>query len=514
MDTLSKLSHTIHARKRGLIPFTVASDTLDNDFSFYDTLETMADSYREEIYSRIYDCPDNNTIANDFQMPNESIYEDLVTIKEFRLEAPSDKRGYLLDEIFETEKNYVQVLEAIITHYKKPLSVILREVDTSVIFNNIEELMKIHERLLQRVKLSLDNGGKTIGECFKRTEDQFYKYGPYCANLPEASKRIDELLARDTKLAATLERCAKDSGQRFPLKDLLKVPAQRILKYHLLLDNLVKYTPDQPGLKEGLSIMRDIAMYINEYKRDFEAKYAIENIIERIVDIQGHDLASFGKLLRDGEVQLKMAKRETKRFLFLFEQAILICKIRDHSSLEIQALLDFESYDLSNPLIHGTAKFSSGWIMKPKFADQNLVPYQIMVKTSDQLDAWICKIQEGLLTVTPHQSSQSPHKLILKSFTELERCGGCNKVLPGVFMQGYHCPDCMVKCHRNCTYRLSDCKNFRVNRVNSFAAKELPKIPSTPPPPHSPGGDLPVSPPPIPPRAPSQKVCLFSLIKI
>ena len=35
--------------------------------------------------------------------------------------------------------------------------------------------------------------------------------------------------------AKVLDQAKKDSGQRFPLKDLLNVPMQRILKYPLLL---------------------------------------------------------------------------------------------------------------------------------------------------------------------------------------------------------------------------------------------------------------------------------------
>ena len=46
---------------------------------------------------------------------------------------------------------------------------------------------------------------------------------------------------------------------QFKLRDLLTVPVQRILKYHLLLRELTKHTepghPDQEKLKEALDAM-------------------------------------------------------------------------------------------------------------------------------------------------------------------------------------------------------------------------------------------------------------------
>lgn len=48
---------------------------------------------------------------------------------------------------------------------------------------------------------------------------------------------------RCLKLSFTSQQCQKEhSGGRVQLRDILSVPMQRILKYHLLLDKLVHET--------------------------------------------------------------------------------------------------------------------------------------------------------------------------------------------------------------------------------------------------------------------------------
>ena len=75
-------------------------------------------------------------------------------------------------------------------------------------------------------------------------------YGQFCCEIPEAIEKVKrcchilrvanehlQLKELESKPATQkiLEQAKKDSGQRFPLKDLLNVPMQRILKYPLLI---------------------------------------------------------------------------------------------------------------------------------------------------------------------------------------------------------------------------------------------------------------------------------------
>lgn len=109
------------------------------------------------------------------------------------------------------------------------------------------ELMKVRE---PHTKLS---------QTFMRWREKFLVYGGYCANLSRATNLLQELCDTDESFNAAvvvilrkhpsevftfkLQAYEKeDNNGRFKLRDVLSVPMQRILKYHLLLEKLIENT--------------------------------------------------------------------------------------------------------------------------------------------------------------------------------------------------------------------------------------------------------------------------------
>ena len=76
---------------------------------------------------------------------------------------------------------------------------------------------------------------------------------------------------------------------RFNLTDLIVLPMQRILKYHLLLKEIVKQTPethpDYGSIVKSYKIMIDLGEYLNEAKRDSEMLDTINAIQNSITDL-------------------------------------------------------------------------------------------------------------------------------------------------------------------------------------------------------------------------------------
>jgi len=89
---------------------------------------------------------------------------------------------------------------------------------------------------------------------------------------------------------------------------------QRVLKYHLLLDKLVEETPrewieDCRALTKAREVMVDVAQYINEVKRDSDTLDIIKDIQASIIDcdmLEDTQLKNFGRLLRDGELKVRL----------------------------------------------------------------------------------------------------------------------------------------------------------------------------------------------------------------
>lgn len=137
-------------------------------------------------------------------------------------------------------------------------------------------------------------------------------------------------------LFLTLQKYEKeDNNGKFKLRDVLSVPMQRILKYHLLLEKLIENTEhgheEYLDLKRAREAMLDVAGYINEVARDSEHIAVIRKLQEQFVDCHlpvDVDLVCYGRLIKDGEIKIKPhADQRTKsRYVFIFDKAMFVCK--------------------------------------------------------------------------------------------------------------------------------------------------------------------------------------------
>jgi len=109
-----------------------------------------------------------------------------------------------------------------------------------------------------------------MSQCFAHHMKSFTCYGAFCCEIPEAINKVKELESKPAG-AKVLDQAKRESKQRFNLRDLLNVPMQRILKYPLLLKELVKYTPeehpDKVHLASAKEAVENLAKFINDSKK-------------------------------------------------------------------------------------------------------------------------------------------------------------------------------------------------------------------------------------------------------
>ncbi|KAG7250614.1 hypothetical protein CRUP_032138 [Coryphaenoides rupestris] len=118
-------------------------------------------------------------------------------------------------------------------------------------------------------------------------------YGQYCSHMETAQKTLDDLIATRDDVKVKVEECTmKVQEGKFKLQDLLVVPMQRVLKYHLLL--------------------KDLAMYINEVKRDNETLKKISEFQSSIENLQVK-LEEYGRPKIDGELKVSSIVNRTKQ---------------------------------------------------------------------------------------------------------------------------------------------------------------------------------------------------------
>ncbi|KAL6091402.1 hypothetical protein STEG23_028384 [Scotinomys teguina] len=242
-------------------------------------------------------------------------------------------------EIVETERAYVRDLRSIVEDYLGPLmdgrALGLSMEQVGTLFANIEDIYDFSSELLEDLENSNSAGG--IAECFVQRSEDFDIYTLYCMNYPSSLALLRELSLSPPVTLWLQERQAQ-LRHSLPLQSFLLKPVQRILKYHLLLQELGKHWaegPDTGGremVEEAIVSMTAVAWYINDMKRKQEHAARLQEVQRRLGGWTGPELSAFGELVLEGTFRGGGGGgprlRGGERLLFLFSRMLLVAKRR------------------------------------------------------------------------------------------------------------------------------------------------------------------------------------------
>ena len=145
--------------------------------------------------------------------------------------------------------------------------------DKSIVFFMLDNLIGLHSDLLFGLKTPKNDD---IGKVFLRHMPRItHLYGGYCVHLPTAMAHLEHITENHAPLKKQMLDCQELANpSTFPLSSHLVIPFQRFLKYHLLLQEIFKRTPeDHPdyiNLKLASEEMIRAGEVVNEKKRDQE----------------------------------------------------------------------------------------------------------------------------------------------------------------------------------------------------------------------------------------------------
>lgn len=478
IKTLSYLSKSQEAKSVGLIPFPPEDYDKgyqnEQDEDIYGTLpEILEDRETSNYYN--YDEEEENIYGH---FESEKIYDDIVqctrqALSQNGAKTPvADKRTHIINEIIETEDTFLQHLRVIVEQYIKPLKPNMSSVDKDIIFMNTEAIYLFHltfnrelttRKTSTNVKLNL--------HAFIQYKEKFLIYGVYCTGLQEAHTHATEL-SKDAGFRDKVEECNKKAKRKFPLQEQLVVPFQRVLKYPLLLRDLNKHTPetheDKRLIEQALDAMDDVAKYINEYKRDAEAVKVlaqVEGSIKFEMQGQGGKSGQYGRYVKCGELQVKFdtnEKKVMKRFAFLFEKSILLCKTRG-DNYDVKEIFDLQKFRIADVQPVGKGKFSQGWSVQAHTAD-GVTEHKnctMFAKTQKDKINWVSELSKSIeaVTLSGFEGKLDRHQFELTTFEKPTSCAVCKKLLRGQVSQGYKCAntDCHMTLHKDCLKKCPRC---------------------------------------------------------
>ncbi|XP_071746379.1 protein vav isoform X2 [Lepeophtheirus salmonis] len=489
IETLSALSHCNKVKRSSVPGFPKKEKHLakkiKNEENIYSSMkEIYGDAETEYIYDSFA-----KDIYNDTQDNYENIYQTICAPKtqRFSLEIfgsslkSKSKRDLPINELIDTEDKYLENLIMVRDVFRDQLT-LLSSKDKELIFYKLDELIRLHTEILTGLNIK----GSHVGEIFLRLNPIIARlYGDYCVHLPRSMDFITVLEKEDPKLRAQLFTCqAKARPTTFPLTSHLILPFQRFLKYHLLLKEILKLTPeDHPeysSLKRATSEMSEVGERVNERKRDFElAQQQIQsdendlnfiNRVEKTIKLmqlpRGAQLSDFGRLRKAGELTAENSYgARLSDYAFLFDTIILLCtrpkwlqhryrfrtavKIRDYRIGQTSP-----SHPNSIPLFHRIVPHPT--------------PHLLFVcRNAADREVWRKAITDAVDVVEPKENAERGHVLAMTTFKEETSCYCCNRIMAGIFFQGYRCQRCQALLHKKC---IGDYPCLEVGSTNSNAS--------------------------------------------
>uniref|UniRef100_A0A803TNQ3 Vav guanine nucleotide exchange factor 2 n=1 Tax=Anolis carolinensis TaxID=28377 RepID=A0A803TNQ3_ANOCA len=433
-----------------------SEETTQNDDDVYRSLEELADEH--DLGEDIYDCVPCEDEGDD-------IYEDIIKVE---VQQPmkmgmteDDKRNCCLLEIQETEAKYYKTLEEIEKNYMNPLQLILTPQDMEAIFINLEDLIKVHFNFLRAIDVSMMSGGSSLAKVFLEFKERLLIYGEYCSRMENAQTTLNHLMANREDVRQKVEECTlKVQDGKFKLQDLLVVPMQRVLKYHLLLKELLSHSSDRPekqSLKEALEAMQDLAMYINEVKRDKETLKKISEFQSSIENLPVK-LEEYGRPKIDGELKVRSIVNHTKqdRYLFLFDKVVIVCKRKGYN-YEQKDIIELLCYKMTDDPTNNKdiKKWSYGFYLTHLQGKQG---FQFFCKTEDMKRKWMEQFEMAMSNIKPDKAMSNNHNFQMYTFDKTTNCKACKMFLRGTFYQGYQCVKCKVGAHKECLEIIPPCK--------------------------------------------------------
>uniref|UniRef100_A0A3Q4MR28 Vav 3 guanine nucleotide exchange factor b n=1 Tax=Neolamprologus brichardi TaxID=32507 RepID=A0A3Q4MR28_NEOBR len=424
----------------------------------------------DDLYAAVYGLEDDYA--------GGEIYEDLMRTEQLPplKQAEVDVRSCCLTEIKQTEEKYTETLESIEKYFLNPLKKFFSTSEIDKVFVNIPDLVRLHKSLMAEVQDSiLNKNALNLYQIFISYKERLLIYGIYCSRVEIAIAVLDLICKEKEDVRLKLEECSKRANNgKFTLRDLLVVPMQRVLKYHLLLQELVKHTQDaadKSNLKIALDAMKDLAQYVNEVKRDNETLREIDQY-QRSIENLNTPLVTYGRPKGDGEVRIvsSVDKKKQDRHIFLFDVAVIVCKRRG-DNYEMKDILDLNYFKITNnptPDREGK-KWCYGFYVTHQ---QGHTGFELFFKTRELKKKWLDQFEMAISNIRPEKATHNSHHFKMHTFERITSCSFCHLLLRGIFNQGYLCLKCGLGAHKECLGRLGVCGRTgetKTSQTNCFA---------------------------------------------
>ncbi|XP_029388670.1 T-lymphoma invasion and metastasis-inducing protein 2 isoform X4 [Mus pahari] len=276
--------------------------------------------------------------------------------------SDADRLRKVIQELVDTEKSYVKDLSCLFELYLEPLQneTFLTQDEMESLFGSLPEMLEFQKVFLETLEDAISASSDfsvletpsqfrkllfSLGGSFLYYADHFKLYSGFCANHIKV-QRVLERAKTDKAFKAFLDARNPTKQHSSTLESYLIKPVQRVLKYPLLLKELVSLTDHESEehyhLTEALKAMEKVASHINEMQKIYE-DYGM--VFDQLVTEQSGTEKevtelSMGELLMHSTVSwlnpfmsLGKARKDIELTVFVFKRAVILvykenCKLK------------------------------------------------------------------------------------------------------------------------------------------------------------------------------------------
>ncbi|XP_059908013.1 rho guanine nucleotide exchange factor TIAM2 [Gadus macrocephalus] len=276
--------------------------------------------------------------------------------------SPTERLCKVVQELVDTEKSYVKDLACLFDIYLKPLQdetfLTLDEMES--LFGSLPEMLDFQRVFLQTLEEKIASSPDfstletpaqfkrllfSLGASFLYYADHFKLYSGFCANHIKVQKVL-ERVKTDRAFKEFLDARNPTKQHSSTLESYLIKPVQRVLKYPLLLRELVSLTDveseEHYHLNEALKAMEKVASHINDMQKLYEDYGAVFD--QLVAEQTGHNKEvteiSMGEFLMHSPAvwlnphpSLGRMRKDPEMTVFVFKKAVILV-YREHYKLK------------------------------------------------------------------------------------------------------------------------------------------------------------------------------------
>ncbi|XP_028811943.1 A-kinase anchor protein 13 isoform X2 [Denticeps clupeoides] len=423
---------------KGLRYLSQSTDSLNKPSKVNESTESLIDEGTEMIDSLF--MGEFEADAKELEADAWSVTVDEKFLK--RLKKEVIQRQDVIYELIQTELHHVRTLRIMAEVYVKGL---LKEAQLEPpmvdrMFPVVEDLLELHTHFLfcllerrREAQQSTKDGSFLIGRIGDVLVNQFSGsnadtmkrvYGKFCSRHTEAINLYKEQHAKDKRFQVFIKKTMGSSVvRRMGIPDCILLVTQRITKYPVLLQRILRHTGDKeedhPYLSDSLRLVKEVIAVVDGKVSEHEKKRRLKDIHGRMDSrsimrmrsgqmFAREDLVRGRKLLRDGPLQLKNSAGRFKDVQALLLSDVLVF-LQEKDQKYVFASLDQRAtvISLQKLIVREVANEEKALFLITAGTDK---PEMVEVHTAsrEERNAWMQLLQDAMQSIEKDEDEGIP----------------------------------------------------------------------------------------------------------